>query len=485
MDPARPPGAGPRSRPRWTARPGSATPPTAWPAAGRRRPGRRGRARAGALAGRGLPGRARAATGPRPAGWRPAASRPGRWPPAAWPATCARSAGTRRPSRWTGSRSPPPTTVEARADALIGLVADAVGRHELALARDRLEPATEQIVAVTSDHTEWRARVRLEWVSAETALLAGDAARAVEIGRTAQRISRTAMVYRHTVKSTLVLGVALDAAGRTRAAARVLRTASRGATRLGLIPLLSPIHSVLAGTLQDRAPRVAARERLRADAAQSIREDPAESQSFQLGSRTDRTFVPGPGRRKLSRPGFPLHHPDGLQSRGRSTSRGVMHGPAAACAEEDSGDQRAHLRRAAGGSRRARTVHVRRTGRGPGRHRGQRGRHAGAVPAGAARRRPGRHPAGRRHRDRAHPPAGLPAPAGLRAGLRRRRRHREHRRRGGLRGARIPALGRVARRGLRGARARAGRRGARRAAAGPAGRRRPVDRSGSCRCSSG
>src|SRR5262245_30432164 len=32
------------------------------------------------------------------------------------------------------------TGAEARADALIGLVADAVGRHELTLARDRLGP---------------------------------------------------------------------------------------------------------------------------------------------------------------------------------------------------------------------------------------------------------------------------------------------------------------------------------------------------------
>jgi hypothetical protein len=171
------------------------------------------------------------------------------------------------------------TDSEARADALIGLVADAVGRHELAVARERLDAATEGI-AVTTDHGQWRVRVRLEWVNAETALLAGEAARAVEIGRTAQRISRTASAYRHTVKSTLVLGVALDAAGRTRAAARVLRSASHGATRLGLIPLLTPIHSVLSGTLQDRAPLQAARERLRADAAQSSREDPAESQSF-------------------------------------------------------------------------------------------------------------------------------------------------------------------------------------------------------------
>jgi hypothetical protein len=172
------------------------------------------------------------------------------------------------------------TDPEARADALIGLVADAVGRHELALARERLESVTERIVAVTSDHEEWRTRVRLEWVTAETALLAGEAGPAVEIGRTAQRISRTAKACRHTVKSMLVLGVTLDAAGRTRAATRVLRTASHGATRLGLVPLVTPIHSVLAGTLQVRAPLVAERERLRANAAQSIREDPAESQSF-------------------------------------------------------------------------------------------------------------------------------------------------------------------------------------------------------------
>jgi len=171
------------------------------------------------------------------------------------------------------------TAAEARADALVGLVADAVGRHELALARDRLGPATEYVVAMTSDHEEWRSRVRLQWVSAETALLAGEAARAVELGRAAHRISQAARACRHGVKSTLVLGVALDAAGRTRAAARVLRTASLGATRLGLTPLLPPIHTVLAGALQDHAPKRAARERLRADAAQSIRQDPPESRS--------------------------------------------------------------------------------------------------------------------------------------------------------------------------------------------------------------
>lgn len=168
------------------------------------------------------------------------------------------------------------TGAEARADALVGLVADAVGRHELALARDRLVPATQQVVDSADDHGAWRSRVRLHWVGAETALLAGESAWAVEIGRTSHRISHSARASRHAVKSALVLGVALDAAGRTHAATRVLRSASHGATRLGLTPLLPPIHAVLAGALQDHAPRQAARERLRARTAQSIKEDPAE-----------------------------------------------------------------------------------------------------------------------------------------------------------------------------------------------------------------
>jgi hypothetical protein len=172
------------------------------------------------------------------------------------------------------------TGAEARADALIGLVADAVGRHELALARDRLALAREQVLAVTTDDGAWRSRVRLGWVTAETALLSSDPDVAVAVGRTVQRTARTAMACRHAVKSELVLGVALDAVGRSRSAARVLRTAVRGATRLGLTPLLLPAHSVLADILHERAPGVAARERRHAHTAQSIREDPATGRSL-------------------------------------------------------------------------------------------------------------------------------------------------------------------------------------------------------------
>jgi hypothetical protein len=111
-------------------------------------------------------------------------------------------------------------------------------------------------------------------------LLGSDPELAVELGRSVQRTARTAMACRHAVKSELVLGVALAAAGRPRSAARVLRTAVRGATRLGLVPLLVPAHLVLADIVRDRAPGVAARERRYAHTAQSIREDPATGQSI-------------------------------------------------------------------------------------------------------------------------------------------------------------------------------------------------------------
>jgi hypothetical protein len=78
------------------------------------------------------------------------------------------------------------------------------------------------------------------------------------------------------VKSQLVLGVALDAAGRGRPAARVLRTVVSGADRMGLIPLLPPACSVLAGILEVHAPAVAERERVRARTAQRISQDAAE-----------------------------------------------------------------------------------------------------------------------------------------------------------------------------------------------------------------
>lgn len=169
------------------------------------------------------------------------------------------------------------TDAETESDALVGLVADAVGRHDVAGARTRLAAATR---SVHGDDAAWRAQVRLAWVTAEIALLANEPDGAVAAGQRAERISRRATACRHAVKSRLVLGVALETAGRSRPAARVLRTAAAGADTLDLIPLVVPIRTVLATILQVHGPRTAERERRRARSAQSIIEDAANGPSY-------------------------------------------------------------------------------------------------------------------------------------------------------------------------------------------------------------
>ena len=169
------------------------------------------------------------------------------------------------------------TDAETEADALIGLVADAVGRHDLAAARSRLAAATR---SVPSDDGAWRTQVRLAWVTAEIALLGDEPDSAVAAGRRAESMSRRATACRHAVKSQLVLGVALETAGRSRPAVRVLRAAAAGAGALDLIPLVVPTRTVRAEILQVRGPRTAERERRKARSAQSIIEEAANGPSY-------------------------------------------------------------------------------------------------------------------------------------------------------------------------------------------------------------
>lgn len=164
-------------------------------------------------------------------------------------------------------------TDEERADALVGLVADAVGRLDLGAARDRLDAAA---AAVRGDGP-WRARVRLTWVRTEVALLGDDPAGAAVCARAAGALSREVSAWRHAVKSDLMLGAALDAAGHRRAAARVLGGAAARAGRSGLVPLVRPARTIRARILADRRPAAAARERQRARSAESIIEPPSDS----------------------------------------------------------------------------------------------------------------------------------------------------------------------------------------------------------------
>lgn len=165
----------------------------------------------------------------------------------------------------------------ARADALIGLVADAVGTGSATAARDRLDAAT---AAVTDSDAGWRPATRLEWVTAEVALFCHDPDTAVRAGRIAVRLSQEATARRHAVKSRLVLAAGLHASGRYAAAARVLRAAAVGADHLGLAPLAVPVRTLRAEILQVRAPRTAERERRKADSAQSIISEPTDSRTY-------------------------------------------------------------------------------------------------------------------------------------------------------------------------------------------------------------
>ncbi|MFD9896398.1 hypothetical protein ACFWY9_44210 [Amycolatopsis sp. NPDC059027] len=94
----------------------------------------------------------------------------------------------------------------ARADALLGLAADN-------LALGRLAAARRLLALATAEEAGWRATVRSGWVGAEIELAAGRAGEAVAPARHALEAARERGARRHEIKSGIVLGVALMAAG--------------------------------------------------------------------------------------------------------------------------------------------------------------------------------------------------------------------------------------------------------------------------------
>jgi hypothetical protein len=129
--------------------------------------------------------------------------------------------------------------VGALDDALLGLVADAIGAGRLGEAR-RLFARTVRV-----GPSSWRSRVRRGWVGAELELAAGQPARAVPLAEAAAAAARSAGAMRHVVKSDLVLGAALATAGSAGAAA-VLHGALGSAVERGLLPLVWPSALLLA-----------------------------------------------------------------------------------------------------------------------------------------------------------------------------------------------------------------------------------------------
>lgn len=132
---------------------------------------------------------------------------------------------------------------EARADALVGLAADALGVGRFAVARTLLNRAD-------ADPLTDRLAVRRRWVAAELAMATGEAAAALRSAEEAVQLARAMPVpsARHRVKSDLVLAAALCSTGAIARARTVGIAALDDAERLGLIPLRWALACLLIDT---------------------------------------------------------------------------------------------------------------------------------------------------------------------------------------------------------------------------------------------
>ncbi|NUS93442.1 MAG: hypothetical protein HOQ36_13715, partial [Nocardia sp.] len=138
-----------------------------------------------------------------------------------------------------------PDAVDAAADALIGLAADALGVGRTALSTRLLDRCTALLDQRAPDSgrpdpgdpERPRVRVRLHWVRAETALADGRGMPALAAAEAALTLAEQGPSVRHRVKSRLLVAAAASATGqldRARALADRIGDECRTA---GLVPL--------------------------------------------------------------------------------------------------------------------------------------------------------------------------------------------------------------------------------------------------------
>ncbi|MGV0627013.1 tetratricopeptide repeat protein [Mycolicibacter minnesotensis] len=128
---------------------------------------------------------------------------------------------------------------QARADALVGLAADALGGGRYAASATLLGRAVAE-----GSTGPARLAVRRHWVTAELAMVTGDGNTAVRNAERAVELTPADMV-RHRVKSQVVLAGALCCAGKIDRARTVADAALGDTERLGLVPLGWALASML------------------------------------------------------------------------------------------------------------------------------------------------------------------------------------------------------------------------------------------------
>ncbi|WP_086009043.1 hypothetical protein [Nocardia brevicatena] len=129
-----------------------------------------------------------------------------------------------------------PDALEAAADALTGLAADALGTGRLELAT-RLLDRCATLLERNSAATRWRPLVRLGWVRAETALASGQAAQALGEAEAALGLAERSPSLRHEVKSRLLVAASTAAVGDTTRARVLAETVAQQCRDNGLLPL--------------------------------------------------------------------------------------------------------------------------------------------------------------------------------------------------------------------------------------------------------
>jgi tetratricopeptide (TPR) repeat protein len=158
------------------------------------------------------------------------------------------------------------TDAEARADALIGLAADALGIGRFDASARLLHRAHE----VIGDASRGRLPVRFAWVSAELAMCASDGAAALGHAERAVELAPSTGSVRHAVKSDVVLAAALCSSGDHEASRRTADAALVITQRLGLVPLSWALACLLRdiGSAVNSSDRIAA---IRTETADAVR----------------------------------------------------------------------------------------------------------------------------------------------------------------------------------------------------------------------
>lgn len=132
---------------------------------------------------------------------------------------------------------------EAECDALTGLAADALGSGRLALSRRLLDRCADRLAQAEAEDTApggvamWRQRIRLSWVTAETALASGDFASACTFAARAAEDAHNSGSVRHQVKSDLLRAAALTGAADLDPARELAGEVAERAAHHGLVPL--------------------------------------------------------------------------------------------------------------------------------------------------------------------------------------------------------------------------------------------------------